>query len=428
MPTIQDVLNILGQIIKEVDRLPSRIKIAANQVTVVTGLSDVSKRLGLVTAGEFRVGNDKEPGFGFSGVRIGYPSFSYSSLNWNVAGVNNDTLQFGLNSDDGKAYAGGGVIALDNNGSSIVVGTSQDSVRAYKFVDSLGGTVLGGLYGWKVTGNVFHALESINDGGNIGQLSINAEGDSTGIIYLRANNDTGANIEISISSGFSTSKVIVNSLDEDVDFEIHGDTDQDLFIADAGLDAIGIGKAASSSYKVDISGGLNISTGNTYDINGSAHTHDYSEISGADAGTDATAAELETLTDGSNADSLHVHSTTGLSDVASGSYTPTLYNTTNIDSSTAYTCYYTRIGNYVTVTGHVNIDPTSTGDTQLGMTIPVASTFTTFRNMSGVMHAYTSNEGGGVYADTTNHRAILRFNSGVTSSHGFTFTFTYVVL
>jgi len=66
------------------------------------------------------------------------------------------------------------------------------------------------------------------------------------------------------------------------------------------------GAVQESLATVDDNGSINIPSGETYDINGSAHAHAYSEISGADAGTDVTASELEELTDGSET-TLHSH-------------------------------------------------------------------------------------------------------------------------
>lgn len=79
-------------------------------------LSDISDDLGLITSGEFRVGNGNEPGDGFSGVRIAYPPMTYSSMEWNIVGINNDVIQFGLNSDDGSAYFAGGNGVIDSEG------------------------------------------------------------------------------------------------------------------------------------------------------------------------------------------------------------------------------------------------------------------------------------------------------------------------
>jgi hypothetical protein len=82
----------------------------------INNLGEISDQLGLVLAGEFRSGNDKAPGDGFSGVRIGYPPFAYDSEDWNIAGLNSDVLQFGLRASDGKAIAGGGAVILDAEG------------------------------------------------------------------------------------------------------------------------------------------------------------------------------------------------------------------------------------------------------------------------------------------------------------------------
>ena len=91
---------------------------------MVGGLSDISERLGLVRAGEFRTGNSIEPGRGFSGVRIGFPGFTYDSEEWHVAGVDNDVLQFGLRASDGVALAGAGKVILDADGVTIDAGSS----------------------------------------------------------------------------------------------------------------------------------------------------------------------------------------------------------------------------------------------------------------------------------------------------------------
>lgn len=90
--------------------------ISPSQLAVVEGLSDISKRLGLIQSGEFRSGNSVDPGKGFSGVRIGYPPFSYGGEDWNIAGVNNDHLQFGLRASDGSALFGRGAINMDEDG------------------------------------------------------------------------------------------------------------------------------------------------------------------------------------------------------------------------------------------------------------------------------------------------------------------------
>ena len=80
MATLESILAEVQVLRQLVDDLPSRIEIASNQIVVISGLSDIDHRLGLVTAGEFRTGNGVVPGDGFTGVRIGYPAFTYGSF------------------------------------------------------------------------------------------------------------------------------------------------------------------------------------------------------------------------------------------------------------------------------------------------------------------------------------------------------------
>jgi hypothetical protein len=82
-------------------------------------LSDVSTIMGTVVAGEFRTGNFKAPGDGFTGGRFGYPGFSYGGSDYFLAGVSNDVLQIGLSLTDGKLYAGAGAVVLGATSSTI---------------------------------------------------------------------------------------------------------------------------------------------------------------------------------------------------------------------------------------------------------------------------------------------------------------------
>ena len=118
--------------------------------------------------------------------------------------------------------------------------------------------------------------------------------------------------------------------------------------------------------------------------------------------------------------------------VYSGTYTPTLTNTTNIGASTSYQAQYMRVGNVVTVSGRANIDPTVTlTASEMGISLPIASNFTAANNLGGVGSiATTANEisSGGILADTTNDRATFRFLSGGTAARDYYFTFTYQIL
>ncbi len=135
MASLAEIQSLLEQIKADLPALINRSQIAPRQVVIVNGLSDISERLGLVQAGEFRSGNSKEPGYGFSGVRIGYPAFAYGGDTWNIVGINNDSLQVGIRSSDGKLFAGGGDVILDNLG--IFIKNNQEAALAFE--DTSGG-------------------------------------------------------------------------------------------------------------------------------------------------------------------------------------------------------------------------------------------------------------------------------------------------
>lgn len=132
---------------------------------------------------------------------------------------------------------------------------------------------------------------------------------------------------------------------------------------------------------------------------------------------------------------LHNHSSgiSGTTDqfIGSGTYTPTLTNTTNVAASTAFACQYVRVGNVVTVSGKVNIDLTAGSvASELGISLPIASNFTADNHCAGtaVPHAIAS-LCARVSADVTNDRANLHFiATSDAGNRSWSFQFTYVVL
>jgi hypothetical protein len=123
-----------------------------------------------------------------------------------------------------------------------------------------------------------------------------------------------------------------------------------------------------------------------------------------------------------------------IGNVFSGTYTPTLTNTTNISASTAAACQYMRVGNTVTVSGQVSgITMTAAGsaNTVLRMTLPVASNLSAVRHVGGAGVFYSSQARGtaiSIYADASD---VAEFNWAApttTAGQTFTFSFTYQVL
>lgn len=115
---------------------------------------------------------------------------------------------------------------------------------------------------------------------------------------------------------------------------------------------------------------------------------------------------------------------------AAATYTPTLTNTTNIAASTAYTCFYLRLGSICVVAGKADIDPTAGGTSLLGISLPVASNFSSDEQAAGiaVLSGGASQENGAIYADATNDRVSLGFNAVTTTNSAWYFIFGYRVI
>ena len=115
--------------------------------------------------------------------------------------------------------------------------------------------------------------------------------------------------------------------------------------------------------------------------------------------------------------------------LASGVYTPTLTNVTNVAASTAYQCQYMRVGSVVTVSGRVDIDATAAGAEELGMSLPVASNFGALEDCGGTAAATTASEYPMyIQADIANNRAAFRATKVDTSNHAHYFSFTYRII
>ena len=115
--------------------------------------------------------------------------------------------------------------------------------------------------------------------------------------------------------------------------------------------------------------------------------------------------------------------------VGSGTYTPTLTNTANIDASTPQVFQYTRTGNVVTVSGSVNIDPTAaTTLTTLGISLPIPSDLNSYVQCCGTAVSRIAGAYGEILGDPANDRATLNFTNGASTGNSAWFlTFTYLV-
>ena len=139
MATIENIFDEVVNLNAKLDALPGLIEIHGNQVKVIT-LDELSESLGLIKAGEFRVGNGLVPGDSFSGMRMGYPPMYYpvsataDSDRYNLVGVDADTLQFGIRASDGAAVAGAGAVEINAYGIQFTQG--QASVNSLLWLDT----------------------------------------------------------------------------------------------------------------------------------------------------------------------------------------------------------------------------------------------------------------------------------------------------
>lgn len=115
--------------------------------------------------------------------------------------------------------------------------------------------------------------------------------------------------------------------------------------------------------------------------------------------------------------------------ILSGSYTPTLTNVTNVSGNTSSTTYWYRIGDMVTVFGIVGIDPTLTGATELGVSLPVASNLSALGQLAGVGSSDAISAQPITFtADATNNRAAIKFVAADITNQTYHFQFSYKIL
>ncbi len=117
--------------------------------------------------------------------------------------------------------------------------------------------------------------------------------------------------------------------------------------------------------------------------------------------------------------------------IASGTYTPTLTNGANVAASTTGPARWLRVGNVVTVSGSLSVDPTAAAATTtiIDISLPIASAFTATTECNGVGSSITTAaESWGIYGNAVNDRAVMQCAASNAANHSVTYTFTYEVL
>lgn len=121
-------------------------------------------------------------------------------------------------------------------------------------------------------------------------------------------------------------------------------------------------------------------------------------------------------------------STSSISIPGATLYTPTLTGRLNVASSTANAqTQYKKDGNTVTVYGQVTVTPSASGDTQLGISLPVASNFTATQDCSGVAAEGFAVGAARIFGDAAHDEATLEFSAPDAAARVFSFSFQYQV-
>jgi len=113
--------------------------------------------------------------------------------------------------------------------------------------------------------------------------------------------------------------------------------------------------------------------------------------------------------------------------IASGTYTPTLTNVTNITASTARKCQYMRVGNVVTVSGSLDITPTLAALTTVGISLPIASNLALATDCAGAGDALGVSMPASISGDAANDRAQLD-TIAVLGANTTYFAFSYEII
>lgn len=114
---------------------------------------------------------------------------------------------------------------------------------------------------------------------------------------------------------------------------------------------------------------------------------------------------------------------------ATQTYTPGLTNVTNITASTSYAAQYMRVGNTVTVSGKVDVDPTAVGAVVLGIALPIASNIGAAENCAGTAFCPTiAGQGAAILGDAANDRAQMQWTAVDVTNQPMYYTYTYQVI
>lgn len=193
------------------------INIAAGAITAdkifVLQLSAITADMGTLTAGTITGGTIQTAS---SGARVALSSaanggligYSGSDTYDPVAGTG--TYQVLWKKTDGKLYAGAGSVILGSDGIRIVDAGTFGNTTAYKFTDSAGSTVYGGLYGHHNIGAPRISLQTDDIANATIMINANAIAGGSGFATLQAQITSGNTVKIDIKAGATGDQITMS--------------------------------------------------------------------------------------------------------------------------------------------------------------------------------------------------------------------------
>jgi hypothetical protein len=191
---------------------------------------------------------------------IGENSTGVSNIKWDAS---EGQLQFRLGATvnvymdtDGVLKAGAGAVFMDADGVSILTPELLEAgTNSYKFVDA-SGNVLYSMAGYTaVSGTQMAAILQTLHNGIVTDSTLGLLTPTAGILLSTV-----------------TNRITINSRSEDVDTLINWNSGTSI-IVDGATGLVGINSAVETGYALKVGGKINLTAGNTYDIDGTPHTH-----------------------------------------------------------------------------------------------------------------------------------------------------------
>jgi len=130
MATVDQLYQLVLSLKAELEARAASARINPKQVAAINGLSDISKSLGVVSAGEFlALSKGEDPIHSDAvGTFISALGRVFGDKTYHIGGVNLGDLKWGVNSETGELEAGDGTVVLTDNGLSIYLNEGADEV------------------------------------------------------------------------------------------------------------------------------------------------------------------------------------------------------------------------------------------------------------------------------------------------------------